>query len=178
MIKIKFNNQNAFTLIETLVAISLLMVAIVGPMGLAAKGVSSVIESKNQIIAFYLAQEGIEYIRLQRDNNTFLGLGWLTGLESCLVDLNVNGCRVDVTAPANNINACNDATCIPLRYDSLNDVYYTYSGGGSETIFTRVIKITQISNNIEAKIEAEVSWKNIFGVTKRVVLEENIFNWK
>lgn len=59
--------QAGFTLIEALVAISLLMVAISSPMMLAQKGLSSSILSRDQMIASFLAQDGIEAIKNIRD---------------------------------------------------------------------------------------------------------------
>ena len=63
------SKQKAFTLIETLVAISILMIAIAGPLTVAAKGYAAAIDAKNQSIAANLAQEGLEYINYMKDNN-------------------------------------------------------------------------------------------------------------
>ena len=57
-----------FTLIETLVAITILLVAIVGPMSAIGTSLSQMSISRDQIIAINLAQEGIEAIRQERDS--------------------------------------------------------------------------------------------------------------
>ena len=66
----KFNHQNsskAFTLVESLVAISILMIAIASPMTLAQKGLSTATLSKDQMIASFLAQDAIEAVKNIRD---------------------------------------------------------------------------------------------------------------
>ena len=66
--KFKIKNRG-FTLIETLVAIAVLSLAITGPMVIAQKGIGSAIYARDEVTAFYLAQEAIEYIRNVRDTN-------------------------------------------------------------------------------------------------------------
>jgi prepilin-type N-terminal cleavage/methylation domain-containing protein len=68
MIKNTFTNKKGFTLIETLVAISILMIAIAGPLTVAHKGYTSAIDAKNQSVAINLAQEGMEYLNFVKDN--------------------------------------------------------------------------------------------------------------
>src|SRR4051812_13810349 len=55
------NPRRAFTLVESMVAISILALAVTGPMIIAQKGIGSAIYAKDQITAFYLAQEAVEY---------------------------------------------------------------------------------------------------------------------
>ena len=74
------SESKGFTLIETMVAISILMVAIVAPMSLAAQSLSAAYYARDQITAFYLAQEGIEVVRSVRDTNILKIAGSLTVL--------------------------------------------------------------------------------------------------
>ncbi|MFA6520567.1 MAG: prepilin-type N-terminal cleavage/methylation domain-containing protein [Candidatus Paceibacterota bacterium] len=60
-------NKGGFTLVETLVAISIFTVSILGLMSILSSGISSTTYAKNKMIAGYLAQEGIEYVRNMRD---------------------------------------------------------------------------------------------------------------
>lgn len=63
-----FKKQNkGFTLIETLVGLLIFSLAILSLMSILGSGISNTNYAKQKIIAGYLAQEGIEYIRNQRD---------------------------------------------------------------------------------------------------------------
>jgi len=55
-----YKYTKGYSLIEVLVAISILLIALVGPMTIAAKGIQSSIFVREQTIAISLAQEGIE----------------------------------------------------------------------------------------------------------------------
>lgn len=56
-----------FTLVETLIALSIFTVSILGLMSILATGISNTGYAKRKVAAEYLAQEGIEYVRNLRD---------------------------------------------------------------------------------------------------------------
>lgn len=60
--------QEGFSLVETLVAITILLIAIVGPMSISARTAKSSTYATEQIQAFYLAQEGLELAQKVRDD--------------------------------------------------------------------------------------------------------------
>ena len=76
------NKMKGFTLIETLVAILLLSSAIAGPMTIAARGLYASTIVRNEVTAYYLAQDAMEYIRYARDSNSLTGSDWLSNLGS------------------------------------------------------------------------------------------------
>lgn len=78
-LKLKKDNKlnRAFTLIETLVAISIFTMSILGLMSILASGISDINYAKNKITAAYIAQDGIEYIRNMRDTYVLYSVnGW------------------------------------------------------------------------------------------------------
>ncbi|MDP2651914.1 MAG: prepilin-type N-terminal cleavage/methylation domain-containing protein, partial [bacterium] len=60
--------SRGFTLIETMVAITILTLAISGSFFTANSAIVAAETASDQLTASYLAQEGIEYVRLMRDN--------------------------------------------------------------------------------------------------------------
>ena len=171
--------RTGFTLLETIVAIAILSMAMLGPLELASRTIGSAAVSQNQITAFYLAQEGIEYVRNVRDNNFLNGAGWLNGLEDCL---GANGCVIDIpnynpSSPAESSAACG-SVCPNIKYDEAGGFFYNYASGES-TIFRRTVKITAGvgGNSDEANISSVVYWKGKFA-GKSVGVEEDIFNWR
>lgn len=109
------NKNRGFTLLETIVAVAILSLAITGPMVIAEKGIDTSIYARDQVTAFYLAQEAVEYVRNIRDTNRINGYtnpntggtGWLwqfgnsgtsggaacidTSGQRCIIDAAVNG---------------------------------------------------------------------------------------
>ena len=94
------NKNKGFTLIETIVAITILMISIVGPLALASKGIVYAEYVRDEITAFNLAQEAMESIRNIRDENISNRLpgGWLLDIDKCLSTAvpPVSLCRLDI----------------------------------------------------------------------------------
>jgi type II secretory pathway pseudopilin PulG len=161
--------RGGFTLLEALVATSILMVAISAPITIAQKGLSSAIFTKNQMIASYLAQDVIEYIKNKRDeiaiNNSSSDWGNLWNgpdrFEKCI---SVTGCRIDTLNDAVN-------TFLPDDFLKTDDNKFYGYGSGDETNFTRKVEVTLIPVDVyrqdgngkvtlydEALITVTVSW--------------------
>jgi type II secretory pathway pseudopilin PulG len=160
--------NTGFSLPETLVAISILVMIIAGILSLISQGIKSASFFKNQTTAFYLASEAIEFIRNKRDSNSLSENPWLQGLSNCIG----TGCIIDVRDGS--INNCPGGSCPPLKYDSESNLY-NYAVG-NDTSFIRRIILTNIASN-EIEIKAEVSWSGHFG-NKNFTLKEYIFDWQ
>lgn len=156
-------SKKGFTLIETLVAITVLLLAIAGAFTATYSGLKSANTAQNQITAFYLAQDAFEYVRNIRDtykinaikNNTPAD-GWSklwSVLSACQKSGGGgNGCVVDSTKPIISdisdmletaVIACTPlSACLPLKYDS-NTLKYTQDAPNGSNIkvtnFTRYI---------------------------------------
>ena len=163
--------KKGFTLLETLVAIAILIATILGPLTLASSSIRAASTSKNQIVAFNLAQEGIEFVRNKRDTNLINGGNWLFGLEDCE---ELTGCYIDVTQDSSNdIRAC-ISTCPVLKRDSITGLF-NYQNG-LETSFLRKVTVNSLSVD-EAKVTVEISW-NERTSSRDFTLETYLFKWR
>lgn len=157
-----------FTLVETLVAISILMVSIVGPYYSVYKAVQATYVSRDQLIATTLAQEGVEYVRNVRDTNYLGSQPWMTGLSACQGG---KTCMVDATenvAPTTCASACT-----PLYVSSSN--LYTQQVTGTATRFTRSVQIATVTSD-EVVVTVTVSWVNLH-VSHTITINEHLYNW-
>lgn len=173
MIKNTQINSKGFTLVETMVAISILMLAILGPLSIASSGLRNSIYARDQITAYYLAQEGIEYTRYVRDNNYLKNSSdWMEDLEFCE---SANGCSLDtldfMEDYGNYLPATYSAT--PLKIDS--DGRYTYNSG-TATRYYRKIVVTPELNDERFDVSTTVTWTQGSIGTKSITLKETIYN--
>lgn len=171
----KLKPSRGFTLIETLVAISILMVAVASPLTISQKGLASAIYAKDQIIASYLAQDAIEYLRNVSDKNVALGVNWLSGVGGG-IDIQgqcASSCKVDTLGGANSISACSGETC-RLLYDEPDHIYsYT---SGSNSLFTRSVTVTEPVAD-EALIKVNISWMSK-NTPRSLDFYTRIYNWR
>ena len=199
--KINFflKNNKGFTLLETLVAVGLLMVAVVGPLTIAQKSLSSSYYTRDRITAYYLAQDAIEFVRSARDNAS-LGYpvppqksAWGDFQGVFLTCFTTNGCEFDTTL--NNINLssnaavteCQGGLCRLMNYNKTTG-WYNYSPisgdtltGNQPSIFRRKINLVQSPfSPDEVQVKVTVSWRSaIFGPTERsFTLQDNLLNWQ
>lgn len=77
MFKIQHKNQKGFTLIETLVAILILMLTVSAIVGLISNIIITTRNSERSMVADYLMQEALEYVRNSRDNALNNGATWI-----------------------------------------------------------------------------------------------------
>ena len=156
-----------FSILETAFAVSILIIAIGGPLALAGRSIRAASLSKNQIVAFHLAQEAMEFVRNKRDSNVFAGLDWLDGFGPCL---SLEGCVID--SYAGTVSACGGA-CPVIRHDPASGLY-NYALGDDQ-VFTRKTRIISITSD-EIKVTSELSWLEIFS-NHSFTLEEHLFKW-
>jgi prepilin-type N-terminal cleavage/methylation domain-containing protein len=191
------NKTEGFTLVESMVAISILSLAVTAPLLIAQKGIGSAIYSRDQITAFYLAQEAIEYVRNVRDTNRITGQWWLAQFatasgcqpydssnSACSVingDYKIDAKYLDFTlgngaVNTNAISPCSGA-CPPLKYDTVNNLF-TYSAG-NDTQFTRTINISNVAGGgKEALISVTIAWStDLFAPQRTFSVKEYIFNF-
>ncbi len=173
--------KRGFSLVETLVAISILMISIAGPMVLVANGIRASAFARDQVTAFYLAQDAVEAIRYIRDGNR---------IEKVLDSSPDSVPWDDVTQyPCTTTSPCGidtskvhnrESNAISTETDNqflliASDGVYGYNNGGTPTVFKRWITIEAIDAK-EVEIVVTVDW-SAGAFTKRFSIRENLFYW-
>ncbi len=189
MFKLAKKNKRGFTLLETFVAVTILIIAVIGPLALLVRGITDGNYAKNEVTAFYIAQEGLELVINRRDANQFkLGPGgappghtWLNGLNACN---NNNGCELNVGDQE--AQSCGGNGCGPYEF---------YDKSENAANFVRKIKITPGENRIvgtlagetnpippgqqiqrnQAEVEVTVTWKNK-NAPRTLILKDVIYS--
>lgn len=179
MIKHK-NTNGGFSLLESMVAITILLVAVVGPLSTIGNSLSQIYIARDQMVAINLAQEGIEAVRQIRDSNMIKG--WNLG------DTTTNpwNATIDSTDKFYTIDVSSDPLlrdCSPCSTSSASvpflkqDSEGRYGGAtGIDSRFRRVLKAESVDGSPnEIKITSTVFWKTSGGTEKRIDVTESLF---
>ena len=179
--------QRAFTLIETLVAISLLVIAVVAPLSLATQSLESAYYARDQITAFYLAQEAIEAVRSVRDGNILTIAENQGGACSPMTlfcgiiptgETTSGPFRIDASQISSTITPCSEdpgGVCEPLETDG---TLYGYGNGWTPTNFTRTVTASYTdASQDEVRVTVTVSWKTGAFNTRSFSISEDMYRW-
>ncbi|PID83664.1 hypothetical protein CSB11_00085 [Candidatus Campbellbacteria bacterium] len=186
----KTKKEKGFTLVEALISITILMVSIAAPLSVASSSLIAAKVAEKQIIAAYLAQDALEYVINIKAGNKISN--YTNGTEELLHNINIcsnHGCFV------NTLNAPDDPTNRGISEYTTADGYkskklylqnsgiYSYNTSGTETIFSRVVKINRLEDKdgneseYEAKVEVTVYWTSDRGDEKSYTLSANLTKW-
>jgi len=159
----KNTHKKGFTLVETLVALTILLIAVLAPMRIVSQSIKAATLAREQLTAVFLAQEGVEHFLQLRDNDAlsvsggtwdWLGVGGIDG--SCTNA----GCSPDVVS-GGEVSCSSFSNCtLYFDEDASSGAYYTYTSTGNiESRYTRVVTVTE-STADEVEIVSTVSWKS------------------
>ena len=183
--------NKGFTIIESLVAITILIIGVLGPMTAATRGITDGLYASNQLIATYLAQEAIELasVQLTKNSNT-PGVDFLADLSDCLSSNFLITCATVITPNGDGafeFKSCANADGCQIAYDSDSGFYRSYPSGGTNfvgPIFTRTLKVKKLSETTDdppkvkdVLLKAEVTWFNKT-ISKNLSLSRYVFNPK
>lgn len=181
--KIKKTN-GGFTLVESLVAVGILSISILATFTAVSNGLRSSGISKDQITAFYLIQEGMEFIKNTREENAIKNISgtptdWLAGISEVggtapAGDPCYSGrtCRIDSANKTITYCGVSFGSC-PVLQQSPSTSVFGYGTGWVDTIFKREIQIESI-NADEIRVTIQVSWTGR-GVVKSVKVSQSLF---
>lgn len=187
-------HKTGYSLVEVLVAISILLLAIIGPMTIAAKGLQGAYYAREQTTALFLAQEGIELVIAMRNDSYIEAIqaGDLTGawdwqssarISSCFA---AAGCNLVLESNAVSqmldtgmvwVEPCSPISNCLLQFNSASNRARYNSTSGNDTKYTRVIHLTGDAGGDGVLISSTVTWEaTIFaGAEQSVTLDSAVY---
>ncbi len=196
-------STKGFTLVETLVALAIIMVAITGPFAATENSINATTIAHDKSAATFLAQEGVEYIHAIRDkiyikecfsNNGINCSTWWDVFTTntygsgynVLQCLGGTPCSLDMTKSqyvstppftSGALATCSGGVCGKLYLTSSPLYAYTISSlGNTPTIFSRKIVTTKMSDTA-IKVEVTVTWREQAGV-QSVTATDILTSWE
>lgn len=184
-----------FTLVETMIAVTVLTLSISGPLYAASRALIAAQVARDQLVASYLAQEGIEYMRAMRDNeylaayqagganvsanawNSFVSGASPGSMTGCITTTcTLDPARSMGTGNGLSLAPCSGPSCAPLYL--VNGIYTVQSGipEGVKTPFTRTVAAVTISTNDE-RIISTVSW-SFHNIPYAVTVTDHLTPWQ
>lgn len=158
------STEKGFTILETLVAITILVVSLTAPLTIVSQALRSSYYARDQVTAYFLAQEAVEFLRNKRDSvglqrstpsenwiDTFNAYTTPTGLtvediinESGSTLLKSYLIRDSSAEGGYRLVKCNP-TCPAVSYDpsSTSGVLYGSNNYTDESIFVREITVSK-----------------------------------
>jgi prepilin-type N-terminal cleavage/methylation domain-containing protein len=178
---ISTHNNRAFSLIEVLVAITILLLVAVTPMAIVTRANNSTSFANEQMIAFFLAQEGLELVEkgrndlyLQYYQNQINGSGGVTNpmtlfsrttstgpFSGCY---HARGCGLifDGTNISNFICNTTNSNCRIYKNGNRYVQASSQPEGSSVTPYTRVVKMRSVMDGSklrEVEVVSTVTWR-------------------
>jgi len=172
------NNHNklAFSLLETVVVLFIVSVGLVSILSLTVDSVRAQNLNKNSLVAYRLAQEGLELIKNVRDSNFIQNssstpVAWDQYIEGSVDGTNY---RVDYATfqPATTTNI----STAKLQLATTTDPgFYLHNSSCPDSIFSRLITITS-ATAASSTVTSLVQWFDQ-GQSYQVELTSIIYDW-
>jgi len=172
------NSVKGFTLVETLVALTILVTIIAAASNASFFSIRGSQFARDQVAAFFLAQEGFEHIRNIRDTNNNEDSGWLDGLENC------TPCNVDVfdSNLADSIKTGDGSEVMYLTADGR----YVVEPGSSGTVDSGFRRFITVSVPLDgagdpqdfADVTVTVQWNVEQAEPDAFEVSTRIYNWR
>lgn len=173
---LQFSHKTGQSIIEAVVAISILTTGFLGIMALLSRSFFLNRITADELTATYLASEGIEIIKNILDHDIYTpGNTWGTCGGACadgtyIADYTTGSSEEE--QPLALIAVC------PGPYLHVDPVTHLYSyTGGVTTNFQRCLRITHGSLGNEVTVNAIVTWSTGSLTSQSLNLEDHFYNW-
>ena len=194
---------HGFTLVETMVAVTILTLAVSGPLYVASRALVAAEIASDNLTASYLAQEGIEYVRAMRDDaylnvynptsgtsgSAVSSTAWSNFLTFIIPCKGAYACTLDASpgvitgvASGHSLAPCLVGSC-PVLY--LDAVAYNQKNSGTPTSYTRTVWTENVpgapvdtnGNPVDVRIVSKVSWV-FHGTPYSVIIADHLTPWQ
>jgi type II secretory pathway pseudopilin PulG len=174
----KTSRRRGQTLIEALIALSVITMGFLGIMALLSKSFFYNRTITDQLTASYLASEGIEIAKNLIDHDVFSGAAWgscFTANTSAMNGNNVGDFALD-DASIDCLRGYSSGMF--LQFDPATNAYrYGITAGSSATGFSRDVRVALTGAN-EITVTSIVRWDTGPVTGRSVVLEDHFYKWR
>lgn len=168
-----------------MLSLSLITIGFLGIIALLSKSFFLTRVTSNEIVATYLASEGIELAKNLTDHDVYGHLaipsvspGWGTVWNN-MVAGGSGTFEIDYTTCESGVGACS-APLTSNKNLSYNPVSHLYSySGGASTIYKREIQVNMpaAENGNEIVVQSIVTWSTGPITNQSIVLDDDFYNW-
>ncbi|MDP2629314.1 MAG: hypothetical protein Q8P45_01220 [Candidatus Harrisonbacteria bacterium] len=160
------SNERGQLLIESLVAITIILIAVVGIFSLLSRSLSLTRVISDQYTGTYLAAEGLEVVKNIVDTNFIKRCqNWNSGFSSGNYSVSYDSASLE------------ELRVNPLNFNPVTGLY-SYESGGQASKFRRDIHIQIIEGGEAMHVESKVQWKTRGAAEFESVLEDTFYGWR
>jgi len=168
---IKKYNQKGLTLVETTIALGIIMLGVLASLILLTVTFNFAQRNEQEIVIVNLAREGVEIVRSLRNSGSIDLFDGTYDSHNFIVDSDANF-NLDTSVGSTIDYDISDCTSCTLY---LSGGRYLHEDTGDATIFKRIVRIRDVNSN-EKKITSEIQWQHK-GKTHDFLLETHFTNW-
>ncbi|MDP3953752.1 MAG: prepilin-type N-terminal cleavage/methylation domain-containing protein [bacterium] len=161
------NRQKGQLLIEAMVAVSLMLVGLLGIFGVLSRSLGLSRVAADQFVAVNLASEGIEIAKNILDSNYKAGAAWNAGFSTDGTNYRVGYQSEVLNAPG----------CKKELYLNSQGYYDCQAVSGVSSKFTRVLEVENVGPN-QLNVISKVNWTGRGGLKSEIEVEDHFYSWR
>lgn len=153
--KVIKDSKAGFSLIEVIIAFSILTIAVLASTSLISSSIQNNQENILRVQAYFLAQEGIELTRAYRDSVILNNENFDSSMNFTAIEFQEASSRIEPVTIENKLY--------------LNNGYFSHTTSETETPFTRTIKVEPLTQEQIETLEIPISnLKNYIDISNSV----------
>ena len=158
--------KKGFSLVEIIIILFIISIGLLGVLSLIIQNIQSQGYNKNNLVAYQLAQEGVELIRMVRDSNWRQGEAYDAGLNDGIFFMDYQDSLPHLSS---------GVTGEFILHQGLDGFYY-HGGTATSSGFSRQITLKRENANT-LKVTVNVGWQER-GRDSYYDLQTILYNWK